>query len=159
MGLVFIINLLPHGHQTSHVPNSSHSIEPHSSHCPFALSCTTADLSSILSSMQTTNHPLITLPIPTNHTPPTSSPYHPPTFHVNVGSQPYTFPNPLHHAQLGHFFPSHSIGPYSWPWSYPPTYSHFFNTPSTSTSNLVPHMWALIYKLKVNSSLTLLSNI
>jgi hypothetical protein len=53
--------------------------------------------------MQTTNHPLITLPILTNHTPPTSAPYQPLTLHVNVGSQPYIFLNPFNHMLLGHF--------------------------------------------------------
>ncbi len=86
-------------------PNSLCSIKPHSSHRPFTSSCATTNLSSILSPMQTINHPLITFLIPTNHIPPTSFPYHPPTLHVNVGSQPYTFPNPFTRAQLGHFSP------------------------------------------------------
>jgi hypothetical protein len=55
--------------------------------------------------MQTTNHPLITLPILIKHTPPISAFYQPPTLHVNVGSQPYTFLNPFDHAHLGHFPP------------------------------------------------------
>jgi hypothetical protein len=82
--------------------NSSHFIEPHNYYYPFSLSCTT-DLSSTLSPTQTTNHPLVTLLILIIHTPPTSSPYQPLTFHVNVGSQPHTFPNPFDHAQLRHF--------------------------------------------------------
>jgi hypothetical protein len=53
--------------------------------------------------MQTTNYPQITPLILTNHTPPTNTPYQPPTLHVNEGSQPYTFPNPFDHAQLGQF--------------------------------------------------------
>jgi hypothetical protein len=89
-------------------PNSSHFIEPHISHHPFALSCTTTDLSSTSSPMQTIIHPLVTPLILTNHTPPISSPYQPLTLCVNVGSQPYTFPNPLNHAQLQLFaFPLH----------------------------------------------------
>jgi hypothetical protein len=55
--------------------------------------------------MQTTNHPLITPLILTNHTPPISAPYQPATLHVNERSQFYTFPNPFDHAQLGHFPP------------------------------------------------------
>ncbi len=100
MGLMFIIDFLPHGHQTSHVPQF---IKPHSSHRPFASSCGTNYLSSISSSMQTTNHPLITFLILTYHTPPIRAPYQPPTLHVNEGSQLYTFPNPFHHAQLRQF--------------------------------------------------------
>jgi hypothetical protein len=85
-------------------PNSSHLIEPCSSHHPFSSSCTTTNLPSTSSPMQITNHPLITLLILTNHTPPTSAPYQPPTFHVNERSQLY-FPNPFNHAQLKHFPP------------------------------------------------------
>jgi hypothetical protein len=84
-------------------PNSSNLIESHSFHCPFVLSCATTDLSSTSSLMQTINHPLVTPLNLTNHTPPTSSPYQPLIFHVNVGSQPYIFPNPFNHAQLRHF--------------------------------------------------------
>jgi hypothetical protein len=54
---------------------------------------------------QTTNHPLIPPPILTNHTPLSSSHYQPPTLHVNVGPQPYIFPNLCDHAQ-GPFPPS-----------------------------------------------------
>jgi hypothetical protein len=86
-------------------PNSSHLIKLCSSHHPFTLSCATTNLSSTSSPMQTINHPLITLLILTNHTPPFNSPYQPLAFHVNVGSQLYTFPNPLDHAQLRHFLP------------------------------------------------------
>jgi hypothetical protein len=49
--------------------------------------------------MRITNHSLISPLIPTNHTSPTRAP----ALCVNMGSQPYTFPNPLNHAQLGHF--------------------------------------------------------
>ncbi len=100
---MFIVNFLPHGHQTSHVPNSSRLIELHYSHCPFTSSCAIIDLSSISSPMQITNHPLVALSILIYHTPPTSSPYYPLTFHVNVGSQPYIFLNPFNHAHLRHF--------------------------------------------------------
>jgi len=55
--------------------------------------------------MQATNHPLVTLPILTNHTLHIIAPYQPPTLPMNEGSQPYTFPNPIDHAQLGHFSP------------------------------------------------------
>jgi hypothetical protein len=85
--------------------NSSHFIEPCNSHRPFASSCGTTDLSSTSSPMQITNHPLVTILIITNYTPPTSTPYLPPTFHVNEGPQFYTFSNPFDHAQLWHFFP------------------------------------------------------
>jgi hypothetical protein len=84
-------------------PNSSRLIKPRNSHRPFASSYDTTNLSSTSSPMQTTNHPLVTPLILTNHTPPTSPPYQPPTLHVNEGSQPYTFPNFLDHAQLKHF--------------------------------------------------------
>jgi hypothetical protein len=53
--------------------------------------------------MQTMNHPLVPPPILTSHTPLIGSPYFPLAFHVNVGPQPYIFPNPLDHAQVGHF--------------------------------------------------------
>jgi hypothetical protein len=86
-------------------PNSSHLIKPCSSHCSFASSCTTTDLSSTSSPLRTTNHPLVTSLILTNHTPPTSAPCQPPTLHVNVRSQPYTFLNPFDHAPLRHFPP------------------------------------------------------
>jgi hypothetical protein len=86
-------------------PHSSSLIEFHSSHHPFVSSCNTTDLSSTSSPMQTTNHPLITPSILTNHIPPTNGPHQPPTFHVNEGSQLYTLSNPLNHAQLGHFPP------------------------------------------------------
>jgi len=56
--------------------------------------------------MQTMHHPLVSLPILTNHTPPTSSSYWLPVLHVNVGLEPYTFPNPFDHANLGPFPPS-----------------------------------------------------
>jgi hypothetical protein len=84
-------------------PNSSYFIKPHSSHPPFASSRDTTSLSSTSSPMQTTNHPVVTLLILTNHTPPTSAPYQPLTLHVNERSQFYTFPNPFDHPQLGHF--------------------------------------------------------
>ncbi len=82
--------------------NSSCFIKLHNLHCPFASSCATMDLSSISSPMQTINHPLVTLLILTNNTPPTSAPYQSPNFHANVGSQSYTFSNPFDHAQLRH---------------------------------------------------------
>jgi hypothetical protein len=56
--------------------------------------------------MQTTHFPLVTPSILTNHTPPISSPYRPPTLCVNVRPQPYTFPNPFDHAHVGPFPPS-----------------------------------------------------
>ncbi len=85
--------------------NLSRLTEPRNSHHPSISSCATTNLSFTSSPMQTTNHPLITLLILINHTPSISSPYQPLTLHMNVGSQPYTFPNPLDHAQLGHFSP------------------------------------------------------
>jgi len=84
-------------------PNSSHFIKPRNSHHLFISPCATTDLSSTSSPMQTTNHPLDTPPILSNHTPFTSVPYQPLTPHVNEGSQPYIFSNPFDHAQLGHF--------------------------------------------------------
>jgi hypothetical protein len=85
-------------------PNSSHLIKPCSFHRPFTSSFVTTNLSSTSPPSKTTNHPLVTTLILKNHTPPINSPYQPPTLHVNV-SQPYTFSNPLNHAQLWHFPP------------------------------------------------------
>jgi hypothetical protein len=53
--------------------------------------------------MQTMHLPLIPPPILTNHTPPTSSFNLPLAFWVNVGPQPYIFPNPLHHGHVRPF--------------------------------------------------------
>jgi hypothetical protein len=86
-------------------PNSSHPIEPCNSHCPFASSLPPLTYPPFHPPCKITNHPLVTPPILTNHTPPISSPYQPQILHVNVGSQLYTFPNPLNHAQLKHFPP------------------------------------------------------
>jgi hypothetical protein len=61
--------------------------------------------------MQITNYPLTPLTIITNHGPPTSSSYWSLTFHANVGSQPYTFPNPLDNAFVGPFPPSTFLAP------------------------------------------------
>jgi hypothetical protein len=55
--------------------------------------------------MQTTHLPLFPPSILTSHTPPTSSPYRPQTFCVNVKPQPYTFPNPLENTHVGPFPP------------------------------------------------------
>jgi hypothetical protein len=130
MGLVFIIDFYLMSTKCPMSPNSSCFIEPRSSYHPFALSCATTDLSSTSSPMQTINHPLVTPPILTNHTPPISSPYQPPTLCVNVGSQPYTFPNPFNHAQLQFF-----AFPLYWslqlamiiPLNLPPFLQHAFN--------------------------------
>jgi len=84
-------------------PNSSRFIEPHSSHHLFVLSRATTNLSFTSSPTQTMNHSLVIPSILINHTPPISSPYCPPTLRVNVGPQPYTFPNPLDHAHVKHF--------------------------------------------------------
>jgi hypothetical protein len=141
-------------------PNSSHLIEPCSSHRPFTSSCTTTNLSSTSSPMQTTNHPLVTPPILTNHTPPTSSPYQPLTLHVNIGSQPYIFPNPFDHTQLGHFPPpillvptvghDHTSQPI-------PIFSTCFQPPPQI---LCPTcMWVPIYQLKVSLSLVFMLDI
>jgi hypothetical protein len=113
-------------------PNSSHSIEPCSSHRPFTSSCVTTDLSSALSPCKPQTTLLITPPIPTNHTPPTNSPYQPLALHVNVGSQPYTFPNSFNHAPLGHFS-LHTLLVLTIGHDHTPlTYFHFFNTPLNS---------------------------
>ncbi len=82
-------------------PGLSCLIKSRSSHHPFALSCTTTNHPLIHPLIQTTNHSLIPLPNSTNHTPTISSTYQPPTPHVNVGSQPHIFQNPLDHAQVG----------------------------------------------------------
>jgi hypothetical protein len=84
--------------------NSFYFIEHHSSHCPFTSSCNTTSLFFTSSPMQTINHPLVTPLILTKHTPPTSAPYQPPTFHVNEGSQPYT--GPLQSCTTRTFSPS-----------------------------------------------------
>jgi hypothetical protein len=49
------------------------------------------------------NHPLVPPPIVINLTPPTSFLYRPLILCVNVGPQPYTFPNPFDLPQLGTF--------------------------------------------------------
>jgi hypothetical protein len=103
---MFIVNFLPlMGTKRPMSPNFSRLIEPSDSHHPFISSCASTNLYSTLSPMHTINHPLITPLIPTSYTPPTSSPSQPLAFHVNLGSQPYTFPNPFNHAQLEHFPP------------------------------------------------------
>jgi hypothetical protein len=121
---------------TKHImsPNSLCFIEPCSYHHPFTSPYATIDLSSTSSPTQITNHPLVTPPILTNHITPTNSPYQAPTLHVNVGSQPYTFPNPLDHAQLRHFPPpillvpivGHDHTPQPPPKILCPTYGHQF---------------------------------
>jgi len=87
-------------------PSSSCPIKPRPFHHSFVLSCATTNLISTQLPMQTTHLPLVTPPILTNHTPPTSSPYRPPTLCVKVTPQPYTFPNPFDHAHVGPFPPS-----------------------------------------------------
>jgi len=80
-------------------------IEPHSSHRPFALSCAIIDLFSTSFPMQTTNYkpPIISLHL-INHTPPIVLFLF--VLHVNVGLQPYNFPNPFDHVRVGPFPPS-----------------------------------------------------
>jgi hypothetical protein len=131
-------------------PSSSRFIEPWYSHHPFTFSPTTTNLISTPSRMQITNYPLAPLTIITNHASPTSSPYWSLTFHANVGSQPYTFPNPFDNALVGPFSPFHLFSPYNCPWSNPPTYPHFPDTLATSTKIFLPHLWASIYHLKVH---------
>jgi len=53
--------------------------------------------------MQTMHHPPTPHTILTNHTPPISSPYQPPTLHVNVEPQPNIFSIPLNNAHVGAF--------------------------------------------------------
>jgi hypothetical protein len=126
-------------------PNSSRLIKLYNSHCPFASSCSNIDIFSISFPMQTTNHPLVTLLILTNHAPTTSAPYQPPTLHVNEGSQPYTFLNPLDHVQLEHSPPPPFYWSLHWPWSYPPPTNlpHFFqHTFNLHLKSCVPLMGA-----------------
>jgi hypothetical protein len=123
-------------------PNSFHFIKPRNSHCPFASSCSTTNLSSTSSPMQTTNHPLVTLLILINHTPPTSAPYQPLTLHVKEGSKPYTFLNPLNHAQLRHFPPPTVLVPIiglDHTPNLPPFLQHTFNL---HLKYCVPHVGA-----------------
>jgi hypothetical protein len=61
--------------------------------------------------MQTTNHSLAPFIILTNHAPPISSPNQPLAFHANVGSQLYTFPNPLDNAHVKLFLYSILLAP------------------------------------------------
>jgi len=122
--LVFIVDLLLHGHKTSHVPQLIKSHRTLYFPSPICFIMRHTNLSSTSSPMQTINHPLVTPPILTNHTPPFSSPYHSLTLCVNVGSQLYIFPNPFDHAQLRHF---------SLPTILVPTYDHD-HTPLSSTS-------------------------
>jgi hypothetical protein len=84
-------------------PSSSCPIKPHCSHRPFALSCATTNQISIPFPRQSTHPPIVPLPILTNHTPRIDSFYWPPTLHVNAGTQPYNFPNPLDHAHVRPF--------------------------------------------------------
>jgi len=100
---VFIVDLLLHGHKTSHVPQLIRSHRTLYFPSPIWFIMRHTNLSSTSSPMQTINHPLVTPLILTNHTPPFSSPYQSLALHVNVGSQLYTFPNPFDHAQLKHF--------------------------------------------------------
>jgi hypothetical protein len=92
-------------------PSSSCPIKPYHSHCPFDLSYATINLISTPSPMQTTHIPLVPPPILTNHTPPISFPSQFPTFHVNMGPQPYTFPIPFDHAHVGPFHPFTLLAP------------------------------------------------
>ncbi len=89
---------------------------------------------------QTTNHPLNTRLNLTNHTPLINASYQPLTLYVNEGSQPYTFPNPLDHAHLGHFpLPTlliPTIGLDHTP-NLPPFLQHAFNLPLKSRVPLV----------------------
>jgi hypothetical protein len=90
---------------------------------PFVSLGGSTDLSSTSSPMQTTNHPLVTPLFLTNHAPPTSAPYHPPPF-MWMKDPKLTFSQTFLIMQLT-FSPSHSIGPYNWPWSYPPNLPPF----------------------------------
>ncbi len=56
--------------------------------------------------MQTMDHPLVPPIFLTNHTPPTNSLYRPLAFYMNVGPQPYIFPNPFDNAHVKPFVPS-----------------------------------------------------
>jgi len=81
-------------------------IKLHSSQHPFTLSCATTNHPLVPPFIQTVNHLLVSPPNLTNYTPLTNFPYRPLALHVNVGSQPHTFPNPLNHAQVRPFPPS-----------------------------------------------------
>jgi hypothetical protein len=87
-------------------PSLSCLIEPHNSHRPFVLSHTTTTPFSTTFLMQTMHHPPTPHTILTTHTWPTSSPYQPPAFHVNVEPQHNTFPIPLNNAHVRLFGPS-----------------------------------------------------
>jgi hypothetical protein len=87
-------------------PSSSCPIEPHPSHHPFILSCTTTNLVFTPSPMQTMHLLLVPPCILTNHTPPISSPYQPLVLQLNAKPQPYIFPNSLYHAHVKPFPPS-----------------------------------------------------
>jgi hypothetical protein len=80
--------------------NSFHLIKPHNFHHPFASSYSTTDLSSTSCPMPSTNHPLVTPLILTNHTPPTSAPYQPPNLHVKATLH---FPQTPANVKLKHF--------------------------------------------------------
>jgi hypothetical protein len=119
-------------------PNSSHFIERHSSHCPFASSCATIDLSSISSPMQNINHPLVTFFILTNHTPPTNAPLLTSNLSCEWRVPISHFPNPPQSCTTKTFSPSQFIGPYSWPWSYPQPTSIFLTCLQPSLKVLCP---------------------
>ncbi len=137
---MFILNLLPHGHQMSDSPNSSCLIKPHSFHRPFVSSCTTANLSCTSSPTQTTNHPLITLPILINHTPPINSTYWPLALCVNVGPRIYTFLNPFDHAQVRHFPPPILLVPTVGHHQTPEPTSIFQHTFNFHLKSFAPHV-------------------
>jgi hypothetical protein len=81
-------------------------IEPRDSHHPFVFLHTTTTPFSTTFLMQTMHHPPTPHTILTTHTWPTSSPYQPPAFHVNVEPQHNTFPIPLNNAHVRLFGPS-----------------------------------------------------
>ncbi len=100
---MFLICILLHGHQMSHVP--SFTMFHQTSQFPLPICFIMNHHRPILHliPIQTIKHPLGPPPILTNHTPLIYSPYQHLALCVNEGPQPYTFPNPANHAHVEPF--------------------------------------------------------
>ncbi len=108
---MFLICILFHGHQMSHVP--SFTMFHQTSQFPLPICFIMNHHIPILHliPIQTMKHPLGPPPILTNHTPLINSPYQHLALCVNEGPQPYTFPNPANHAHVEPFPPSILLAP------------------------------------------------
>jgi hypothetical protein len=84
-------------------PSSPCHTKFYSYHHSFIFSHATTNLFSTSSPMHTTHHLLPPPIILTTQVPPMNSPYWPPSLHVNLRSQPYTFPIPINNTHVGPF--------------------------------------------------------